>query len=143
MTVLTFVGKSRYPELFLPLDGLGFGESNTEFYANGIGPDGKFYTLAGGVFIPGLIANRAALRKVGAADVPDDWAGFLALCGKLKKAGVVPLCLNYASNWPLYPVVNRLVKSIAGDPSWFANHAKDDSLFAEGSALLLVFRRFR
>lgn len=55
--------------------------------------NGVFYGVAGGLATSFLYYNKDLFNKAGIADsdIPSDWNGFLALCEKIKAAGIVPL----------------------------------------------------
>jgi raffinose/stachyose/melibiose transport system substrate-binding protein len=74
----------------MDLTGQGFtknlADSNKEFLSR----NGKLYGVSVASWASGLVFNKKLLAKVGATKVPDTWEGFLALCKKLKAAGITP-----------------------------------------------------
>ncbi|TWD83460.1 carbohydrate ABC transporter substrate-binding protein (CUT1 family) [Kribbella amoyensis] len=54
------------------------------------GPDGAVYGLSVASWGAGVLYNQDLLAKVGATSVPKTWDEFLALCKKLKDAGITP-----------------------------------------------------
>src|SRR6185437_7784616 len=52
--------------------------------------DGKVYGAAVSSWGGGILVNRALLAKAGTTSAPQTWSGFLALCQKLKAAGITP-----------------------------------------------------
>ncbi|TCC27063.1 ABC transporter substrate-binding protein [Kribbella speibonae] len=54
------------------------------------GPDGAVYGLSVASWGAGVLYNKDLLAKVGATGIPKTWDEFLALCHKLKDAGVTP-----------------------------------------------------
>ncbi|TCO40561.1 raffinose/stachyose/melibiose transport system substrate-binding protein [Kribbella antiqua] len=54
------------------------------------GPDGAVYGLSVASWGAGVLYNKDLLAKVGATTIPQTWDEFLALCHKLKDAGVTP-----------------------------------------------------
>ncbi len=52
--------------------------------------DGKLYGAATSSWGGGLLVNKQLLAKVGATSAPATWDDFLALCKKLKAAGITP-----------------------------------------------------
>jgi raffinose/stachyose/melibiose transport system substrate-binding protein len=55
---------------------------------------GKQWGLPYQVVFPMPVANTDALEKAGVTEMPGDWDGFLAMCDKIKSAGLIPLA------WP-------------------------------------------
>jgi raffinose/stachyose/melibiose transport system substrate-binding protein len=54
------------------------------------GPDGAVYGLSVSSWGAGVLYNKDLLAKVGATGIPQTWDEFVALCHKLKDAGVTP-----------------------------------------------------
>jgi raffinose/stachyose/melibiose transport system substrate-binding protein len=54
------------------------------------GPDGAVYGLSVASWGSGILYNKDLLAKAGATTIPQTWDEFLALCHKLKDAGVTP-----------------------------------------------------
>lgn len=54
------------------------------------GADGKAYGLSIASWGGGILYNKALTAKVGMTEVPKSWDDFLALCKKLKDAGITP-----------------------------------------------------
>ena len=52
--------------------------------------DGKVYGAATASWGGGILYNKDLLAKVGFTNPPETWDGFLALCKKLKDAGITP-----------------------------------------------------
>lgn len=62
----------------------------------------------------GVFYNKAVLENAGVSDMPTDWNGFLALCEKLKAAGVAPIALGSANRWPAQFWFDYLLLRTAG-----------------------------
>jgi raffinose/stachyose/melibiose transport system substrate-binding protein len=54
------------------------------------GPDGAVYGMSVASWGAGILYNKDLLAKVGATGIPQTWDEFLALCHKLKDAGITP-----------------------------------------------------
>ena len=86
--------------------------------------DDKVWGLSISSWAGGILYNKALLAKVGASGLPDSWDGFLALCRKLKQAGITPYYDsvqdgNFMSLWGLL-----------GGAFADAGHFPDDDIFA-------------
>jgi raffinose/stachyose/melibiose transport system substrate-binding protein len=60
--------------------------ANRNFMTN----NGKVYGLSISSWAGGIMYNKALLKKVGVTTEPKTWDDFLALCAKLKAAGITP-----------------------------------------------------
>jgi raffinose/stachyose/melibiose transport system substrate-binding protein len=60
--------------------------------------DGKVYTLPMDQNVIGVIYNKQIFSQHGLS-VPTNWADFLAVCEKLKGAGITPLALGIKDQW--------------------------------------------
>ena len=83
---------------------------------NAYGVDGKAYGLSLASWGGGILYNRALTDSVGMTTPPTSWDEFLALCQKLKDAGITPYYdgLQSGNLMPLYAQVG-LSLSKAGD----------------------------
>jgi raffinose/stachyose/melibiose transport system substrate-binding protein len=54
------------------------------------GPDGAVYGMSVSSWGAGVLYNKDLLAKAGATTIPQTWDEFLALCHKLKDAGITP-----------------------------------------------------
>jgi raffinose/stachyose/melibiose transport system substrate-binding protein len=61
-------------------------DANKEF----VSKDNKVYGMSTSSWASGIVYNKDLLKKVGVDSVPTTWDGFLALCKKLKAAGITP-----------------------------------------------------
>lgn len=59
------------------------------------------YGLSYGMGVSGVVYNKTALKKAGVETFPKTLDEFYSACEKLKKAGIVPMAINYADKWPL------------------------------------------
>jgi raffinose/stachyose/melibiose transport system substrate-binding protein len=68
--------------------------------SSGVTDGGKVYGLpmVGVPSIEGVVYNKAIFEKVGVA-VPKTWDEFLAVCDKIKKAGITPVAITAKDNW--------------------------------------------
>lgn len=61
-------------------------EANKDY----VSADGKVYGVSVTSWESGIVYNKDLLAKVGATGIPSTWEEFLALCKKLKDAGITP-----------------------------------------------------
>jgi raffinose/stachyose/melibiose transport system substrate-binding protein len=82
--------------------------------------DGKTYLFSAGSSVIGAVYNKKVFEKAGVEAPPATWSEFLALCEKLKKAGVVPIALGAQTPWVTQLITYALVPSTvyAKDPSF-------------------------
>ncbi|MES0884237.1 ABC transporter substrate-binding protein [Roseibium sp. SCP14] len=76
--------------------------------------NGHRYLVPFNYHYAGVFYNKAVLDKAGVSEMPTDWDGFLALCEKLKAAGVTPLALGSANRWPAQFWFDYLLLRTAG-----------------------------
>ncbi|MEV4111776.1 extracellular solute-binding protein [Nonomuraea sp. NPDC049695] len=72
------------------LTGKPFMANMSKFNTATYSKDGKAYGMSTSSWAGGILYNKDLLAKAGASEVPTKWADFLALCQKLKAAGVTP-----------------------------------------------------
>lgn len=58
--------------------------------------DGKLYEIPYQMKANAYLYNKALMEQAGVTDVPDTWEDFLAVCQKLKDAGITPLTTDDA-----------------------------------------------
>jgi len=76
--------------------------------------DGKFYGIPMRTMQPvHLFYNTKVFGEVG-VEIPETWTQFLAVCEKLKSAGVTPVALAGAQSWTELMWVEYLVERIGG-----------------------------
>lgn len=61
-------------------------QANKDFVSR----DGKVYGMSTSSWASGIVYNKDLLKKVGVSEPPATWDEFLALCKKLKNAGITP-----------------------------------------------------
>ncbi|MTK09246.1 MAG: carbohydrate ABC transporter substrate-binding protein [Hungatella sp.] len=65
--------------------------------------DGKLYAVPiDSVVLSGIFYNKKAFEKAG-AEIPKTWDEFLAVCEKLKKAGITPVYYSAKDAWSVQP----------------------------------------
>ncbi|GAB4518743.1 MAG: extracellular solute-binding protein [Roseibium sp.] len=76
--------------------------------------NGHRYLVPFNYHYAGMFYNKAVLEQAGVSEMPVDWDGFLALCEKLKAAGVTPIALGSANRWPAQFWFDYLILRTAG-----------------------------
>jgi raffinose/stachyose/melibiose transport system substrate-binding protein len=68
--------------------------------ASGVSDGGKVYGLpmVGVPSIEGVVYNKKVFQEVGVS-VPKTWTEFLAVCDKIRKAGIDPVAITAKDNW--------------------------------------------
>ncbi|MCR2806072.1 ABC transporter substrate-binding protein [Paenibacillus soyae] len=128
-----------FPDYFEPLgDELFEGMRFADFKSH----QGKRYGIATGISTSGIVYNKEAFRKAGITDVPTTLEQFYEACEKLKRAGIVPVYLNYGAKWPLMSWGEDLVSYMTGDPEYLNRMTETDEPFradnAWGEAITIV-----
>ncbi|GAA3579205.1 extracellular solute-binding protein [Nonomuraea rosea] len=95
--------------------------------------DGKTYIYSAGSSVIGAIYNKKAFAKAGIDAPPTTWTEFLAVCDKLKKAGVVPIALGAQTPWVTQLITYALVPSTvyAKDPTFDDKQLAGQTTFAQ------------
>ncbi|WP_438445107.1 ABC transporter substrate-binding protein [Gorillibacterium sp. sgz5001074] len=93
--------KKDYPNYFVPIEDLGYTRDNLWYYDNGVGTDGKLYTLSIGVNYQGIVYSKTAFKNAGLTSTPKTLDEFYAAAELLKQKGIVPVASNYKDGWPL------------------------------------------
>lgn len=102
-------------DFFEPLpSSLTAGESFQSFVSYG----GHKYGMVTGNITEGIIYNKKAFAKAGVTKVPQTLDEFYEACSKLKKAGIIPLYMNYGAVWPLREWGDNLVNYMTGNPNY-------------------------
>ncbi|MFI9550487.1 extracellular solute-binding protein [Nonomuraea endophytica] len=73
--------------------------------------DGKTYIFSAGSSVIGAVYNTKVFQRAGIDAPPTTWSEFLAVCDKLKKAGVVPIALGAQTPWVTQLITYALVPS--------------------------------
>ena len=63
--------------------------------------EGVPYGMATGASTIGIVYNKKAFEKAGIHELPTTLSAFYAACEKLKKAGIIPVYINYGAQWPM------------------------------------------
>jgi raffinose/stachyose/melibiose transport system substrate-binding protein len=119
------IPQSKFKNYFANLDDLGFTENNLYQYSFGVGTDKHLYGLNSAVSYDGIVYNKKAFKKAGVTKTPRTMTEFYAACAKLKKAGIIPLAINYKDKWPLDVYGTNAVMAVAqtGNASYGNNLA--------------------
>lgn len=73
--------------------------------------DGKTYLFSAGSSVIGAIYNKKVFAQAKIDAMPTTWTEFLAVCEKLKKAGVAPIALGAQTPWVTQLINYALVPS--------------------------------
>ncbi|MGW0480630.1 extracellular solute-binding protein [Nonomuraea sp. NPDC003214] len=94
--------------------------------------DGKTYMHSAGSTVIGAIYNKKVFEKAGIDAPPTTWSEFLAVCGKLKKAGLAPIALGAQTPWVTQLITYALVPSTvyAKDPTFDDKQLAGQATFA-------------
>jgi len=76
--------------------------------------NGKIYAVPMNAHIVGFFYNPKAMAKAGITTMPTTWTDFLAMCDKLKAAGIAPFALGSKNQWPAQYWFDYLVSRTAG-----------------------------
>ncbi|NPV85789.1 MAG: extracellular solute-binding protein [Anaerolineae bacterium] len=76
--------------------------------------NGKKYLVPFGYHYAALFYNPKVMQQVGITEFPTDWEGFLAMCEKIKAAGVTPIALGSMNRWPAQFWFDYLLLRTAG-----------------------------
>ncbi|MFI7446753.1 extracellular solute-binding protein [Nonomuraea sp. NPDC049714] len=95
--------------------------------------DGKTYIYSAGSSVIGAIYNKKAFEKAGVEAPPTTWTEFLAVCDKLKKAGITPIALGAQTAWVTQLITYALVPSTvyAKDPTFDDKQLAGQATFAD------------
>jgi multiple sugar transport system substrate-binding protein/raffinose/stachyose/melibiose transport system substrate-binding protein len=76
--------------------------------------NGKRYLIPFGYHYAGMFYNPKVMAQAGITEFPTTWDGFLAMCQKLKEAGVAPIALGSKNRWPAQFWFDYLLLRTAG-----------------------------
>ncbi|MER6000491.1 extracellular solute-binding protein [Nonomuraea sp. NPDC051941] len=95
--------------------------------------DGKTYIYSAGSSVIGAVYNKKAFEKAGVEAPPTTWTEFLAVCDKLKKAGITPIALGAQTPWVTQLITYALVPSTvyAKDPTFDDKQLAGQTSFAQ------------
>ncbi|MFG6191913.1 extracellular solute-binding protein [Nonomuraea sp. JJY05] len=95
--------------------------------------DGKTYIYSAGSSVIGAVYNKKAFEKAGVDAPPTTWTEFLAVCDKLKKAGITPIALGAQTPWVTQLITYALVPSTvyAKDPTFDDKQLAGQTSFAQ------------
>ncbi|GGJ00347.1 sugar ABC transporter substrate-binding protein [Alicyclobacillus cellulosilyticus] len=140
MLVLPNITRDQLPTYFAPLDDLGL--DNKIYLKDWDSYQGKVYGIPSFANVNGIVYNKAAFRKAGITQPPKTLNEFYQDCAKLKKAGIIPIEMNYTDKWPLSNWSNSLPDLIAKDANYMNTLVKSNAPFStntpEGQALAIA-----
>jgi ABC-type glycerol-3-phosphate transport system substrate-binding protein len=76
--------------------------------------NGGVYSIPQNFHYVGYFYNPKVMAEVGVTKMPETWEEFLAVCDKLKAAGVAPIALGSRDRWPAQFYTDFLVSYTAG-----------------------------
>ncbi len=76
--------------------------------------NGKLYAVPTDAHIVAMFYNPKVMQKVGITTMPTTWTDFLAMCDKIKAAGVTPIAVGSKNQWPAQYWFDYLVSRTAG-----------------------------
>jgi len=76
--------------------------------------NGKRYLIPFGYHYAGMFYNPKLMAQANVTQMPQTWDEFLALCDKLKKAGITPIALGSKHRWPAQFWFDYLLLRTAG-----------------------------
>ncbi|WP_053372301.1 ABC transporter substrate-binding protein [Paenibacillus sp. FJAT-27812] len=95
---------------------------------------GLRFGIATGASTTGIVYNKEAFKRAGIKDIPTTLEQFYAACEQLKKAGIVPVYLNYGAQWPLMTWGEDLVSYMTGDADYLNSMVNTDEPWTIGNA---------
>lgn len=113
------------PKYFEPLDDMSF--SGDLYFKDAKVQDGKMYGISSGASTVGIVYNKKAFEKAGITEIPKTYDEFLAICEKLKSAGIIPLASNFKDKWPLDTWVYDVPSIISGKTDHEMKRAETDT----------------
>ncbi len=102
------------------------------------GENGKAYSMSVAAWVGGIYYNKALFKKAGITKEPETWNEFLALCKKLKDAGIQPFldnCQDAAVN--IVPILFA-AETYAQNPNFTKQVYAGKKKFADGWAAPLT-----
>ncbi|GMA58409.1 ABC-type glycerol-3-phosphate transport system substrate-binding protein [Alicyclobacillus sacchari] len=140
MLILPNITPNELPQFFVPLDNLGL--DNKIYFKDFQSYNGHVYGIPTFGDVNGIVYNKTAFKKAGITSVPTTLNEFYADCAKLKKAGIIPIALNYTAKWPLANWTDTLPDVIAGNPNYLNTIVNNKAPFSSsapmGQALNIV-----
>jgi ABC-type glycerol-3-phosphate transport system substrate-binding protein len=141
MLILPNITKPELSTYFAPLNSLGL--DHKVYFANFNEYKGKVYGLPSFGDVNGIVYNKAAFKKAGITHVPTTLNALYKDMALLKKAGIVPMALNYTAKWPLANWSNVLPDLIAQNANWENTMVHSNAPFSPntpmGKALTIVY----
>lgn len=95
------ISKSEYRNYFLPLDDLGFDDSNIYNYFMGTGNDYNLYCLNTSITWQGVIYNKDIFKEANIDSLPTTINELFEACSKIEAIGVTPIAVNYRQSWTM------------------------------------------
>ena len=95
------ISKSEYRNYFLPLDDLGFDDSNIYNYFMGTGNDYSLYCLNTSITWQGIIYNKDIFKQANIDRLPTTIDELFQACNKIEALGITPIAINYRQSWTM------------------------------------------
>ena len=95
------ISKDEYKNYFLPLDDLGFDDSNIYNYFMGTGNDYSLYCLNTSITWQGIIYNKDIFEEANIDTLPTTINELFEVCSKIEALGVTPIAINYRQSWTM------------------------------------------
>lgn len=131
------ITKADYENYFLPLDDLGYTKDKIEFYSEGLGTDGKQYSITNAINLSGVfVYNKKVLADAGVTSFPKTWEELWAACEKVKSKGVIPIVTGFKDGWCIDPWLFAAADSISGQNYLLKVLQTKSTPFAEGGEML-------
>ena len=90
--------------------------------------------------IPMVFYNKTLFAKAGITDLPKTWADFMAVCAKLKAAGIVPIELGggdpFAASMPLVGILSADI--MGKNPNWIQDRYNGKVKFSDANVQAAV-----
>lgn len=107
------------------------GRFDAEAY-NGMQIDGKTYMVPWSGDVTNVFWYNKAIFTANGITPPTTWDEFLALCAKLKAAGVQPLVDGNKDKWPIGSIASHLAERSIGNDAYVATIKGDEPMNSPG-----------
>lgn len=107
------------------------GRFDAEAY-NGMQIDGKTYMVPWSGDVTNVFWYNKAIFTANGITPPATWDEFLALCAKLKAAGVQPLVDGNKDKWPIGSIASHLAERSIGNDAYVATIKGDEPMNSPG-----------
>jgi raffinose/stachyose/melibiose transport system substrate-binding protein len=105
--------------------------------------NGKIIGVPRSLYNEFVYYNKSLFAKAGVKEVPQTWDEFLAVCKKLKAAGITPIMIGGKDVWPTYPFTEYMPALQSGNGSYWNLMATQEEPFKAGSAINIAYTKFQ